>query len=123
MKLQKTNHSYYCSNSNYYVGGHENFGRSDYETWNEFKEEWLSSDGSIDDDYNHLFRFDIEEDEDENEIPNGKYSLSLYFILQRKGIFRPVFISSITEKDMPEIKDFLSKRWDYLKRQWIELSE
>ena len=53
MKLQKTNHSYYCSDSNYYVDGYSNFGKSEYDTWSEFKEEWLLNDRDLEDDYNH----------------------------------------------------------------------
>mgnify|MGYP007117714128 CR=1 FL=1 len=41
LELKNTEHSYYCSDNNYYVGGAENFGRCDYDTWEDFKEEWL----------------------------------------------------------------------------------
>lgn len=116
LKLQKTNHSYYCSESNYYVGGQDNYGRSDYDSWKAFKDDWLL-DGEIDDDYNHLFRFDILE----SEANPGNHSLHLFFILQRKGIFRPVFIGRITLEDMPEIESFLLGRWAYMKHQWEEI--
>lgn len=122
MKLQKTNHSYYCSESNYYVDGYSNYGRSEYDTWNEFKEDWLVSNNTLDDDYNHMFRFDINELEDQDEQPNGKFELWLFFILQRKGIFRPVWIREIAEEDMKEIEVFLKERWNYLKKQWEEVS-
>lgn len=38
MKLQATEHSYYCSESNHYVGNQrgENFGRCEYDTWADF---------------------------------------------------------------------------------------
>lgn len=117
LELKNTEHSYYCSDNNYYVGGAENFGRCDYDTWEDFKEEWLV-DGSLDDDYNHLFRFDILESE---ETP-GRFELFLFFILQRKGIFRPVWIRSITKDNLAEIETFLSQRWQYLKSQWREFS-
>lgn len=122
MKLKATNHSYYCSESNYYVDGYSNYGRSEYDTWNEFKEDWLLSNNVLDDDYNHVFRFDINELEDENEQPMGKFELWLFFILQRKGIFRPVWIREIAEEDMKEIEVFLKERWNYLKKQWEEVS-
>lgn len=123
MKLKETNHSYYCSDSNYYVNGLNNWGRCDYETWGEFKEEWFFDGNDIDDDYNHLFRFDIEKREDDygNKIEN-ECDLKLYFILQRKGIFRPVWIKRIGEKDIKEIEVFLEDRWEYIKGQWIEFS-
>lgn len=122
LKLQKTNHSYYCSESNYYVGRNENFGRSEYATWKDLKDDWLIND-DLDDDYNHLFRFDIFESKDDDGNPTEKFELFLFFILQRKGIYRPVWIKEITEEDMPEIKRFLEKRWEYMKNQWIEFSK
>lgn len=115
MILKSTEHSYYCNASNYYVNGNNNFGRSDYESWEEFKANWLNKDGTIDDDYNHCFRFDICEEED-------GYGLWLFIILQRKGNFIPVHIKSIKEENMPEIKAFLQSRWEYLKGQWVEFS-
>lgn len=30
LELKNTEHSYYCSDNNYYVGGAENHGRCDY---------------------------------------------------------------------------------------------
>ena len=117
LELKNTEHSYYCSDNNYYVDGAENHGRWDYDTWEEFKKDWLA-DGSFDDDYNLLFRFDILESE---EI-HGKFGLFLFFILQRKGIFRPVWIRSITKDNLVEIEIFLSHRWHYLKSQWQEFS-
>jgi len=126
MKLKATNHNYYCSNANYYVGNlrGENFGKCDYDTWEDFKEEWLNNDGSLDDDYNHIFRFDIIESLDsETDEPLGTYELALYFILQRKGIFRPVIIKTITQNDMTEIEAFLKVRWEYMKGQWDEFSK
>lgn len=118
LSLKSTEHSYYCSDSNYYVNGYENFGRSDYDTWENFKEEWLDSGTSLDDDYNHLFRFDI----CEKEAVPGSFELRLFFILQRKGIFRPVFIENIAKGDMAEIELFLKERWEYMKNQWAEFS-
>jgi hypothetical protein len=126
MELKSTAHSYYCSESNYYVGNYhgENYGRCDYDTWGEFKEAWLDDNLWIDHDYNHCFRFDINphRDFETDDIIQEKYSLKLYYILQRKGIFRPVFIKEISETDMPEIEQYLSDCWDYLKSQWEEFS-
>lgn len=119
LELKATDHSYYCSESNYYVSGYENHGRCDYETWADFKEEWLDPDDSLDDDYNHVFRFDIKESE---ENP-GTFSLWLFFMLQRKGIFRPVRVKHIFAEDIPEIDNFLQDRWEYMKGQWKEISK
>lgn len=127
MKLQATEHSYYCSESNHYVGNQhgENFGRCEYDTWADFQKEWLDLDGvSIDMDYNLCFRFDIKQKRNpETDEPIDEFELWLFFMLQRKGIYRPVWIKHIEEKDMPEIKGFLKKQWEYMKYQWNELLE
>lgn len=124
MELRPTDHRYYCSNSNYYVDGYQNFGRCDYDTWKDFIDEWCVSviNGKpieFDDDLNHLFRFDI----CERDEHSGEFSLHMFFILQRKGIFRPVIVRKITEADIPEIEKFLRSRWEYLKGQWSEFSD
>lgn len=127
MKLQETKHEYYCSENNYYVGNYngENHGRCDYETWSEFKKEWLGIGEDelwLDDDYNHVFRFDILEKKDDDERRLGEFELWLFFILQRKGIYRPVWIKKITQDDMSEINEFLKNRWSYMQNQWHEFS-
>ena len=125
MKLKETDHNYYCSENNYHVGNRfgENYGRSEYDTWINFKEEWLEEDETLDCDYNLCFRYDItrKRDEDDNEL--NEYSLWLFFILQRKGIYRPVWIKSIKEEDMGQLDTFLKHQWDYMKNQWIEVDK
>lgn len=125
MKLEATNHEYYCSNSNYYVGDYngENHGLCEYETWNEFKEDWMFDGNIIDHDYNHCFRFDIRNkyDEEKDEDIQDEYYLELFFILQRKGIFRPVIIKTIKEDDMYELEQYLKECCNYLKKQWEEV--
>ena len=127
MKLQATEHSYYCSESNHYVGNQhgENFWRCEYDTWADFQEEWLDSDGvSIDMDYNLCFRYDIKQRRNlDTDEPIDEFELWLFFMLQRKGIYRPVWIKHIEEKDMPGIKGFLEKQWNYIQYQWNELIE
>ncbi|MED3625651.1 hypothetical protein P4478_00200 [Bacillus subtilis] len=124
MELKKTNHYYYCSDSNFYVGNAngENYGSAIHETWKDFKEKWFMSSGEIDHDYNHCFRYDIDHplDENDNEIKD-KYYMKLYMMHQRKGRFIPVLIRNITEDDMPEIEQFLKSCWDYLCHQWNEV--
>jgi hypothetical protein len=127
MELKPTNHSYYCNDANYYVGNvnGENHGRCEYETWEDFKDSWLGKDLSIDHDYNHCFRYDIVKQYDsKTDIEReDKFSLKLYFILQRKGNFIPVTIKEITEEDMPEIENYLTSCWEYLKTQWEEFTK
>jgi len=129
LNLKETSHSYCCSQTNYYVGNRkgENFGLCEYDTWSNFKEEWLGTgdDGLwIDIDYNLCFRFDIlNKRNDEDELIEGMFELWLFFILQRKGIYRPVHIKRITDQDMPEINIFLKRQWEYMEGQWAEFSQ
>jgi hypothetical protein len=127
MEYKETNHNYYCSDTNYYVGNYngENYGRCDYNTWQEFKEAWLNEDLTIDHDYNHCFRFDIKPlyDSETDEELKDRFSLCLYFMLQRKGIFRPVAIKEITQNDISEIEQYLRDCWEYIKKQWEEFSK
>lgn len=118
MEFKQTHHSYYCSDNNYYVGNYhgENWGRSDYRTWKEFKKTWFYGDHDL----NHCFRFDIRPKSD--SMPT-RYSLELFFILQRKGIFCPVYIEEIYESDLLEIEQYLKSCWKYLKNQWKEFSD
>lgn len=121
MKLKVTDHPYYCSETNYYVGGSNNFGKSEYDSWSDFKEEWLhSGDDSldIDSDLNYCVRFDITQNED-----SGAKDLWLFFLLQRKGIFSPVQIRNIQDSDMAEIEKFLKRQWKYIKKMWKEFSD
>lgn len=119
LKLRATQHSYYCSESNFYVDKRRNFGRYDFETWNEFKRTFGLKNCIYDDDLNHVFRFDITENSDNP----GTFGLWLFLVLQRKGIYRPIHIENITEKDVPEIQEFLRERWKYMKSQWEEFSK
>lgn len=140
IKLQETDHGYGCSNENYYVDGYNNFGRSDYDTWEDFKEAWgfvIEGQFSIDFDYNFLFRWDIKEEhnwvyeseEDKRNMtandagPNGNYSMHLYFMHQRKGNFVPVIIKTITEDDMVEISQMLQDAWEAMQVTWSEMNE
>ena len=111
-------HSYYCSGANYY----SNDASHEYDSWKEFDEEWGIED--LDLDYNHVFRFDLKENE-EPEVDDtlGKYYLEIFFMLQRKGIFKPVLIKNITEGDFENIVKFLKPHWDYTKNMWEPLTD
>jgi hypothetical protein len=113
LELKETGHSYYCELSNYYKADVAMV----FDTWKDFVHEWLDDGLLIDDDYNHLFRFDIKKEE-----KRRKFSLELFFMLHRKGAFVPILIRKIEESDMPEISEFLEKRWEYMKNQWKEFS-
>jgi hypothetical protein len=121
LELKATDHKYYCSESNFY----NNCCLCEYETWSEFKEAWfINNNSKIDRGYNLCFRYDVMQhrDPDTDELIDG-YEMWLFFILQRKGIYKPVWIKTITENDMDEINSFLKDVWAYHKFQWNEIVE
>lgn len=129
LQLKETNHNYYCSDTNWYVGNRhgENHGLAEFDTWLDFKANWLGigeDDLAIDIDYNLRFRFDIKNktDDEDNKV-EGMFELWMFFMQQRKGNYVPVYVKHITEQDMPEIDVFLKRQWDYMKGQWREFSE
>lgn len=117
LELKATDHHYYCNDSNYYKNGVQCI----YSDWQEFKDEWEPE--KLDIDYNHIFRFDIKQAEDDEGNPIDRHELYLYFMLQRKGSFVPVWIKKITQEDMAEIDAFLKMYWEYMKHQWKEFRE
>lgn len=118
MELKDTNHDYSkCLMGNAY----SNDANGHFDSWESFKENWggfiyRKSDGvtSYDDTYNFLFRYDLNVDDDSNY-------LELCFMLQRKGIYVNVIVDNITEKDMPEITEWLKGRKEYLKQLWSDV--
>lgn len=120
LDLKPTNHSYYCSTARWDQRRDE---VAEFDCWEDFKDDWCPKGITYDDDLNHLFRFDFQyKYEDETDDNTGPMQLLLFFMLQRKGLFVPVTVNNITEADMPEITEFLQKRWEYLKGQWTEFS-
>ena len=97
LKDYAIDHPYYCSLDNYY----SNDASFTYETMTDFLDYWESADV----DMNLVFRWDINEyskfDEDLKEVPLGKYYAEVFIMLQRKGIFTPCMIESITEEELP----------------------
>lgn len=107
-------HPYYCSDSNYY----SNDASEKYENWEEFISDWDDADVE----YNHVFRFDIKENEDYNGIGEGTYYCEIFVILQRKGIFKPIFIAEIKPENFISIKNFLAKHFEEVKKIWQPFS-
>lgn len=103
-------HSYYCSNTNYYslkVTYH-------FPTWDDFVVEM----GDLDKDLNLLFRFDIKENEETN-----KYYAELFYMQQRKGKFVICIVDEVKDKDADSIKKYLKEYWDYIKELWSPISK
>lgn len=105
MNLKDYKHSYYCSDSNYY----SNDAACTFTTWADFYEEYYDADVE----YNLIFRWDIKQREE-----SKRYWMEIFIMHQRKGIYRPITISYLDEKDMPQVENLLKKHWDYLKNLW-----
>lgn len=113
--LWEIKHDYYCSDSNYYNNDCE----QEYKSWWDF----ISEEGDSELDYNLIFRWDWQEGEDydlpefngDDNYRNAK--LKLYFMGQRKGLFRSVTIE-VCRADEKQIIVFLQKRWQYIKDLW-----
>lgn len=98
-------HSYYCEEINYY-NNDTNFHKP---TWDDF----ISEMGDAIMDYNLLFRWDIELNED-----TGDYCMKLFYMQQRKGRFVVWVVDKVTDDDEKSIRDFLSKYWRYITELW-----
>jgi hypothetical protein len=107
------NHPYYCADNNHY----------NYTEYEEFKdwESFFNEYGDSDVDQNLIFRWDIENHEScvDDEI---HFSLLLFMIQQRKGIFRPIKVIKIDRDDQEKINHYLSKHWSRLIDIWNPIS-
>jgi hypothetical protein len=73
--------------------------------------------GDEDHDMNLIFRFDWVSDEDEE----GVEYLDLFYIGQRKGIFRTVRII-VTKEEEPVIRKWLQPRYEKILQLWEPFS-
>lgn len=101
-------HDYYCSDRNYY----SNEPAQSYDDWESFYSAFRNTDLDL----NLVFRWDLEKNDD------GEFYLEIFFMLQRKGIFKPVLIDSVKEENLPEIISFLTPHWEKLNQLWQPLS-
>jgi hypothetical protein len=108
--LWESKHSYYCEES----GDHQF-----YSSWEEF----LENCNDLDDDLNFIFRWDWKEKDEHTVEPDDssfQEVLLLYRVLQRKG--RLTSQEILVRRDQePEIKEWLRKKFDYLKKLWEPL--
>lgn len=112
LKLEETNHSYYCE-------CWETKRTMECNSWEEFKEKCRLD---YDFDYNLLFRFDLEQEEDDLGNKLDSYTLKLHHALQRHGReLWHIVIYNITEKDLKEINEHLQKAKQYLFEMWKEI--
>jgi hypothetical protein len=124
--LWEFDHPYYCSESNFYSRDCHN----SYSSWESFVE----SEGDNDFDMNLVFRWDWKADEyfDEDTIDARReyasrfgdrdhaWTLSVFWILQRKGIFRCTEVK-VCKANEPAVRDWLTRRAEHMKLLWEPL--
>lgn len=124
--LWEVKHPYYCRESNFHVGSREkSFGSyQEWDSWAEFIEEY----GKSDLDMNLVFRWDwkketepSEWDEPDEWFPRNE--LWIFFMLQRKGCFRPLCIKNMRDEDEPSVIEFLKPRLAHLIKLWEPLDQ
>ncbi|AGN30238.1 hypothetical protein VPFG_00239 [Vibrio phage nt-1] len=116
MKLEELAvvHPYYCSDSNYY----SNDAGCSFETATDFLEEF--NDADID--MNLVFRWDVKPHLDaETEEVTDKFYADVFMIHQRKGIFAPYHIESITEDEASSFAEYLRRHKEALTKLWEPL--
>lgn len=120
-KLYEVDHEYYCNDGNYF----DNKCLQEYKCWSDY----LAENRDAEDYYNLIFRWDwvANEDEDENVIKSDdiyyrESTLKLYYMGQRKGLFRIVHVQ-VCKADEPKVREFLEKKWEYLKTLWLPFGE
>lgn len=112
MKLSEVEHDYYCNDANYFGGQC----LQEFSSWQSF----LDEQGDADMDYNLLFRWDWRPAGEDWGLESD--TLCLYYVGQRKGLFRIVHVSGVTKADEAEIRAWLSLRWEHLVRLWSPVS-
>jgi hypothetical protein len=98
-------HDYYCSGSNFY----SDEARMEFDTFSDFYEGFCEADI----DMNLVFRWDLNQWEH-----SQRYWLELFMIHQRKGIFSPIHIKMIDEKDIPLFIKYITPHMEKLKSIW-----
>lgn len=106
MHLWEAKHSYYCNNGNYFANDCGN----EFYSWESF----LEAEGDCDPDYNLLFRWDWDRRE---------RTLSLYWMGQRKGLYRYTIVRGMADDDESSVRDWLAERWKHLSDLWSPISE
>lgn len=107
--LRETKHPYHCSSTNYY----SNDTHVEHPSWAHF----LEAEGKADMDYNLLFRWDWHPKSEDYEAE----TLELFFMGQRKGLFRAATVRVALENE-PEIRAWLVIRWGHMKQLWAGVS-
>jgi hypothetical protein len=108
-RLAGCEHPYYCSDSNFY----SNEPRQRYETATEFLDDFEDADI----DMNLVFRWDVKP-RGESGADMGRYCAEVFMMLQRKGIFKPIYIAHINEPEAERFEKYLAEHYETLKEIW-----
>lgn len=101
-------HDYYCEDKKLTYDQREEF-----YSWDQFYDEY--NDADID--MNLIFRWDIFK----NEKFINDYTLKLYVIRQRRGIFELITVRNIKNENVPLIIELLSRHKEKLDKIWKPL--
>lgn len=109
-------HPYYCSESNFF----SNEAGGNWETATDFLDEFEDADI----DMNLVFRWDVKQkrNDETDELIDGYYA-EIFMMLQRKGIFKPHWISSVTEDEADRLEAYLKNHWDRMKEIWTPIGD
>lgn len=114
--LWEIEHPYYCNQGNYFAG---ESCCTEYETWAGFMEE----EGDSDFDMHLVFRWDWQKaDPEENEWGNPEDQLLIFWMGQRKGLYRYSTIT-VTDADEPAVIEWLTTRWAHMRLLWAGIAE
>lgn len=115
-KLYEIKHDYYCQPENFYSGKTITY----YDCWEDFLFDWKDAD----EDYNLLFRFDWNQEEDDEDEGNNiiENKLYLHWILQRKGLYI-CSIVTVKKENEKDIKKWLEKKYKHLIKLWQPFGE
>lgn len=109
LKELAVKHSYYASPTNYYSLE----ARGIYKTWGDFYREFCDADVDL----NLVFRWDID------FLPDDDiYYMQIIIIHQQKGIYMPIQIQLIEDKDVPAIVEFLKIHYEKINKIWEPIS-
>lgn len=113
-KLYEIEHTYYCSDTNYF----NNKCTWEYGCWDDFYEEHKNDDI----DCNLIFRWDWSEIDVADDVEQTQQMLQLSVIRQRKGIFG-AFLVTVDISDEPKIREFLKPHAKYMRKLWDAIDD
>ncbi len=100
----RIHHPYYCHTGNFY----SNKPSKRWKDWASFYNEYKDADV----DMNLIFRWDVKRHDDDT------YYMEIFIMRQRKGIFAPQVIEVVTEANVDQIVEVLTRHAETIKAIW-----